>query len=52
MKPLNEVDDAFAWDEGEGDRTRRWWEAAHWEYFSTQARREGFEMRAAIEAVF
>ena len=25
IKPLSEVDEAFAWDEGEGDRTRDWW---------------------------
>ena len=28
VKPLNNVDDAFAWDEGEGDRTRDWWLSA------------------------
>ena len=28
IKPLSEVDEAFAWDEGEGDRTRDWWLAA------------------------
>lgn len=52
VKPLIEVDDAFAWDEGEGDRSRDWWLAAHREYFSAQARREGFEMRETIETVF
>ena len=30
IKPLSQVDEAFAWDEGEGDdRTRDWWLAAH-----------------------
>ena len=29
IKPLSEVDEAFAWDEGEGDRTREWWLDAH-----------------------
>jgi uncharacterized protein YhfF len=24
IKPRSEVDEAFAWDEGEGDRTRDW----------------------------
>jgi uncharacterized protein YhfF len=24
IKPLSQVDEAFAWDEGEGDRTRDW----------------------------
>lgn len=31
--PLSSVDDAFAWDEGEGDRTRAWWLAAHQGFF-------------------
>lgn len=52
VKPLSDVDDAFAWDEGEGDRTRAWWLSAHREEFSAQARREGFEMVEAIETVF
>lgn len=30
---LDSVDDAFAWDEGEGDRTRGWWLAAHRGFF-------------------
>lgn len=31
--PLSSVDEAFAWDEGEGDRTRDWWLRAHTAYF-------------------
>jgi len=37
IKPLSEVDEAFAWDEGEGDRTRDWWVDAHRRYFARQA---------------
>jgi hypothetical protein len=33
IKPLSEVDEAFAWDEGEGNRTRDWWLDAHRRYF-------------------
>jgi len=43
VKPLFQVDEAFAWDEGEGDRTRDWWLAAHRRYFTRQASREGSE---------
>jgi uncharacterized protein YhfF len=32
--PLSSVDDAFAWDEGEGDRTRRTWLADHEAFFA------------------
>ena len=52
VKPLIDVDDAYAWDEGEGDRTRDWWLPAHRKYFSAQARREGFKMYDTIETVF
>jgi uncharacterized protein YhfF len=31
--PLHSVDDAFAWDEGEGDRTRSDWLAMHTRFF-------------------
>ena len=52
VKPLINVDDAFAWDEGEGDRTRDGWLSDHQEYFAAQARREGFKMYDTIETVF
>jgi uncharacterized protein YhfF len=34
--PLSSVDDRFAWDEGEGDRTRAWWLKAHTGFFTRQ----------------
>ena len=52
VKPLNEVDDAFAWDEGEGDRTRRDWLASHVNYFTRRAASEGFAFDEAMPAVF
>ena len=52
VKSLIACDDAFAWDEGEGDRSRDWWLSAHRAYFSAQARREGFAMSDTIETVF
>jgi uncharacterized protein YhfF len=52
VKPLIEVDEAFAWDEGEGDRTRDWWLDAHHRYFSRQASREGLELDDDILSVF
>jgi uncharacterized protein YhfF len=52
IKPLIEVDDAFAWDEGEGDRTRDDWLDGHRRYFSRQAAREGFAFHDRIETVF
>ena len=52
VKPLSAVDDAFAHDEGEGDRTRDWWIAAHRDAFTRQAGREAFQMHDDIETVF
>jgi uncharacterized protein YhfF len=52
IKPLIEVDEAFAWDEGEGDRTRAWWLDAHRRYFARQSTREGFEIDDEILTVF
>jgi uncharacterized protein YhfF len=31
---FGDVDEAFAWDEGEGDRTLAWWRQAHLDYFA------------------
>lgn len=48
---LNSVDDAFARDEGEGDRTREWWLDAHRRFFVRQAECEGTcfdEMREIV----
>jgi uncharacterized protein YhfF len=50
--PLSSVDGAFAWDEGEGDRSRDWWLNAYREFFTRQAGREGFEFSPDIETVF
>ncbi|MBW6399019.1 ASCH domain-containing protein [Roseomonas sp. HJA6] len=52
VKPLIAVDDAFAWDEGEGDRSRAFWLAAHRGYFARQAAREGFVMTDDEPVVF
>jgi uncharacterized protein YhfF len=52
VKPLAEVDEAFAWDEGEGDRTLDGWLRGHRHYFAQQAEREGFAMSDQIATVF
>jgi uncharacterized protein YhfF len=38
VAPLIAVDDRFAWDEGEGDRTRDWWLDGHRRYFARRAK--------------
>jgi uncharacterized protein YhfF len=52
VKPLIEVDDAFAWDEGEGDRSRDDWLRAHRKFFARQAARGNFAFHDRIETVF
>jgi uncharacterized protein YhfF len=52
VKPLEAVDDAFAWDEGEGDRTRDDWLAMHVRYFERRAQAEGFAFEPSMPAVF
>lgn len=39
--PLLSADEAFAWDEGEGDRSLAWWLQAHREYFARRAAATG-----------
>lgn len=34
--PFNEVDEKFAFDEGEGDLSLDYWREVHWDYFSRQ----------------
>ena len=33
IRPFGQVDEQFAWDEGEGDRTLPWWREAHIRFF-------------------
>ncbi len=39
---VRQVDEAFAWDEGEGDRSLTFWKEAHDAYYRRQAERDGF----------
>ena len=34
VKPYNEVDAQFAYEEGEGDRSLAYWRQVHWRFFS------------------
>ena len=33
IRKFGDVDEAFAWDEGEGDRSLEWWRRAHLSFF-------------------
>ncbi|HEX7436575.1 MAG TPA: ASCH domain-containing protein [Caldimonas sp.] len=48
---FNEIDDAFAFEAGEGDLTLRWWLTAHRQDFAERAEAEGFEAHERMELV-
>jgi len=50
--PLSSVDEQFAWDEGEGDRTRADWLRIHTGAFARSYERLGLEMHADIAVIF
>jgi uncharacterized protein YhfF len=50
--PLSSVDDGFAWDEGEGDRSRSMWLADHEAFFRRQLSGLGLEFSPDMETVF
>ena len=52
VKPLREVDAAFAWDEGEGDRTLDGWLAGHRAYFTRDLARRGLPFTDDLPTVF
>ncbi len=52
LGPLASVDDAFARDEGEGDRTRASWLAGHERYFRRTQAARGQEWDDDLEVVF
>ena len=50
--PLSSVDDSFAWDEGEGDRTRRSWLDDHERFFRRYLPSIGIEFDPDMATVF
>jgi uncharacterized protein YhfF len=50
--PLSSVDEAFAWDEGEGDRTRADWLQAHTRYFTRTHSARGIPFHPDIPVAF
>ena len=51
IKPFDQVDAQFAYDEGEGDRSLAWWREAHWDYFSREMAAIGHQPRADMPVV-
>jgi uncharacterized protein YhfF len=45
VKPFNEVEQAFAYSEGEDDRTLESWRTEHWKYWTRIGQKLGFTMK-------
>jgi uncharacterized protein YhfF len=52
LGPIDSVDDAFAWDEGEGDRTRDDWLRAHRGYWNRVCSARGERFTDGQDVVF
>jgi uncharacterized protein YhfF len=50
--PFREVDEAFAWDEGEGDRSLTYWLDAHVEFFMRMCAARGETFSEEMPTVF
>ena len=50
--PLSSVDEQFAWDEGEGDRTRADWLRAHTEFFTRSHAERDLPFHSEIPVAF
>jgi uncharacterized protein YhfF len=45
IKPFNEVEEAFAYSEGEDDHTLKSWRREHWKYWTRVGQKLGFAMK-------
>lgn len=51
IRPYDEVDAAFAYDEGEGDRSLEYWREGHWRFFSRIHAAIGLEVSRTMPLV-
>lgn len=51
VKPYNEVDAQFAYEEGEGDRSLAYWREVHWTFFSRNCSSADTEVREDMPLV-
>jgi GNAT superfamily N-acetyltransferase len=52
IAPFRTVDAAFAWDEGEGDRSLAFWRGAHIDYFRKSCARQGIAWSKDLDVLF
>lgn len=51
ITPFEDVDAAFAYDEGEGDRSLAYWRDVHWRYFTAELAAMGMETTLEMPVV-
>ena len=51
VMPFNQVDERFAYDEGEGDRSLKYWRDAHWHFFGVTCQEIGRELSEEMPVV-
>jgi len=51
VKPFNDVDEAFAYSEGENDCTLESWKREHWKFWTRIGRKLGFTMKEDLPVV-
>ncbi len=51
VTPFNQVDAAFAYEEGEDDRTLESWRREHWKFFTREAAVLGYELTEEMPLV-
>jgi uncharacterized protein YhfF len=51
IKPFNEVEETFAYSEGEDDRTLKSWRREHWKFWTRVGKKLGFAMKEDVLVV-
>ena len=51
IKPFNQVEEVYAYSEGEDDRTLESWKREHWKYWTRKSQKLGFTMKENLPVI-
>ena len=51
IKPFNQVEEEYAYSEGEDDRTLESWKREHWKYWTRKGQKLGFKMKENLQVI-
>ncbi len=51
IKPFTQVEEAYAYSEGEDDRTLEFWKREHWKYWTRKSQKLGFKMKENLPVI-